>query len=243
MEIRAKNLIKKYRDKEILHNISFSISFNQGGVIGLIGPNGAGKSTILRVLSGVLLPNSGSISFSSESTLGKKDGSIWIKDNVFFVPVGDRGLRSALTIFENLKYFTALRGGNLKENKKRFNHYLEIFKAEQLKNTIFENMSTGQKKKACILVAISLNPKLLLLDEPSNGLDIDAQLELMTLVKELTDIHGITTIISSHDTHLISNIADAYLFIKKGNVAEVVKQSLNEKDLIEKYHELFGETK
>lgn len=226
---------KNYGEKEVLKNIDFCIK-REASIVGLIGPNGVGKSTLLRIIAGVLLPNGGQI---IESSSKEKLYENWAHDNTIFVPSGERGLKNKLTILENSVYFASLKGVKKSESRKDILKLSKIMKFDELLNTTYEKLSTGQKKKAAILVSTALNSKYLLLDEPSNGLDINAQESLVELFLYLKNKKEKTLIISSHDPGIMSKIVDHYLFIKEGSICCDTEYKFEEKELISKYHEIY----
>lgn len=225
MEIEFKNVTKNYGKRTVLHNLNFSIKENT--VVGLVGPNGVGKSTLLRLLAGVLIPNSGEICCSTKDAYEN-----WARSNTFFVVSGERGLRNKLTIRENVLYFSALKGSSSKLALKRLNKYAETMNLTELLNKTYESMSTGQKKISAILVGVSLNTAYLLMDEPSNGLDLNAKKYLATLIKSLDQ----TVVISSHDPELLSDVSTHYLFFNNGSIIDNIHDTLNEKEVAEMYH-------
>ena len=236
MEIQLAHVIKNYGTTEILHDVSLTLSVGGGAVLGLIGPNGAGKSTLMRLLSGITTINGGQLTIDDSES---HNYTRWAQRHTVYVPAGDRGLRNKLTLLENLQYFSALRCERFANVRQRFLDNIKLFDAEALINKEFDQMSTGQKKKATLLVAISLEPSLILLDEPSNGLDMLAQVELMQLIKTVAQQSGKTIILSSHDPVLMSGVTTQYVFINGGRFIQTIDHTLSEAELRETYDQLF----
>lgn len=232
MEIELKNIKKNYGKSRVLNNINFAIK--EGDILGLIGPNGVGKSTLLRLLAGVLLPNSGEI--CCEDTTNYES---WAHENTFFIPTGERGLKNKLSIYENAIYFCSIKGFDIQETKRRLEKYSKVMNFNDLLHIRFEKMSTGQKKKATLLIGIILSKSLLLLDEPSNGLDINAQNDLINNILMEKNEHK-TVVISSHDPGILAPVVDRYVFLKDGVVFKEIKNRIEEKELVNLYHKYYG---
>lgn len=236
MKIKMEKLSKVYGDKRVLHNISFDIDLVENQIIGLVGPNGAGKSTLMRLLGGITLENGGLLSLDSS----EKRYAIWARENSVYVPAGDRGLRNKLSLRDNLRYFSALRGKDGLINLCVLSDMINQFSANDLIDKQFDQMSTGQKKKASILIAVSVDASVLLLDEPSNGLDIESQEELKHILLYINhDLHK-QVVISSHDISLLSKVVDKYVFINEGNKIKEIKNKMNEDTLQKQYDEIYG---
>lgn len=238
MQICFEKVSKKYNKVEVLHELSLKFDLTENKVIGIVGPNGAGKSTLMRLISGISIINSGKIKIISDD-LEIENYSEWAKKNSYYVPAGDRGLRNKLSIEENLHYFSALRGINYKKSLHLMNKIAQEFDGINLLKKQFDHMSTGQKKKSTILVGMSILSGILLLDEPSNGLDMDAQIELEQIILKNKLFGNQCTVISSHDPVLLSTVVDQYFFINNGNLIEIVDHTLSEEILQKKYHQLY----
>lgn len=238
LRIVGTDIAKFYGKTQVLFDLSFEIELNQRGVVGLIGPNGAGKSTIMRLLSGITTLSAGDLTLvNSTNTV---ELGPWSRSNSFYAPAGERGLRNKLTLMDNLKYFSALRRDNYEQVSQNAVHYAELLNANALLAKEFGKLSTGQKKKAEIIVAVSLNTKLLILDEPSTGLDINAQEDLMDLIDTIARMHEKKIIISSHDPNFIAKSVNQYLFVSAGRIVKTVPKQLTEEMLVAQYKSLFG---
>ncbi|WP_125605751.1 ATP-binding cassette domain-containing protein [Lapidilactobacillus bayanensis] len=240
MKIVGQEIDKYYGHRQVLYRADFEILLNQPGIIGLIGPNGAGKSTLMRLLSGITTPNSGKLFLEDSATSKVDDYSSWSRDNAYYVPTGERGLRNKLSIKDNLRYFAALRQVSPTRALESLQRIAKDFQIEDLLDRDIDQMSTGQKKKAEIMVAVALDARLLLLDEPSNGFDIDAQVKLMHLIRTVGNTETKKIIISSHDPHLLANVANQYILIAEGHILKTLDQSLSEAELQEVYEQLFN---
>lgn len=237
MNIIGHEIDKYYGKNQVLYQLEFSIELNQTGVIGLIGPNGAGKSTLMRMLGGITEPNAGKLLVDGLAT--SREYNLWARANSYYAPTGERGLRNKLSTKDNLRYFAALRGVSQKTSLRLLNQVALDLGAEELINKDFDQMSTGQKKKAEMMVAVALNARLLLLDEPSNGLDIESQINLMHLMHTIGDADNKKVIVSSHDPSLLANVVSQYIFILNGRILRTLNYPLNESELREVYEHLY----
>ena len=218
MQISVKHLEKFYAKKKVLDDFSAEILLEGHNIYGIVGPNGAGKTTFLKVLSGILSSNSGNIFLEGNDY---EDYEKWAKSSVAFIFSGERGLRLKNTVYDNVIYYGILKGSNIKEIKENIVIYSKLLEIEPLLNRRIEELSTGQKKKAAILCGLCSNMKLIILDEPSIGLDINSIIELKNVLIKVTDEVNTTLIISSHDIEFLSTLCQKYIFIFNGkNVFE-----------------------
>lgn len=209
MEIlKCDNLKKVIKGKTIIENISFSM--NEGDVIGLIGPNGAGKTTTMKLILGLIKITEGTVKINGydiqkEFTKAiEKVGAI-IENPDFYM---------YLSGYDNLK-ITANNYKNISKN--RIN---EVIKIVGLENRIKDKVSTyslGMRQRLGIAVALINNPELLILDEPTNGLDVEGIIEMRNLIKRLSN-QGISILISSHNLNEIDNLCNRIIAIKNGRI-------------------------
>ena len=192
--IQTKNLNKSYKKQEVNKDISLLVPKNS--IYGLLGPNGAGKSTLLKMLTGMINPTSGEIIYK-EKTWSRNDlleiGSLIEQSPIY----------ENLTARENLKVRTLLY--NLPDS--RIEDVLEIVNLTNTGNKKAGKFSMGMKQRLGIAIALLNNPKLLILDEPTNGLDPIGIGDLRELIKSFPK-KGITVIISSHILSEVEQIAD-----------------------------------
>lgn len=206
--VECKNLKKQVKNKTIVENISFSI--NKGDIVGLLGPNGAGKTTIIKLILGLIKISEGTVlinGYNIETDFVKaidKVGAI----------VESPDLYMYLSGYDNLK-ITANNYKNISKNR-----ILEVAKIVGLDNRIKDKVSTyslGMRQRLGIAEAIINNPELLILDEPTNGLDIEGTIEMRNLIKSLSN-HGIAILISSHNLTEIDNLCNRIIAIKNGKM-------------------------
>ncbi len=209
MEIlKCENLKKQVKNKVIVENISFSM--NKGDVVGFIGPNGAGKTTTIKLILGLIKLTEGKVYIDGYDI---QKNYIKAMEKVGAI-VETPDLYMYLSGYDNLK----LTANNYKNiTKKRIN---EVIKMVGLENRIKDKVSTyslGMRQRLGIAEAIINNPELLILDEPTNGLDIEGTIEIRNLIKELSN-EGIAILISSHNLTEIDNLCNRIIAIKNGKI-------------------------
>lgn len=224
------NINKYYKNKQVLFDFTFQINTNQNGIYGLIGPNGAGKTTILKLITGLLDYTSGSI-----STDESKNYNNWCKDNIVLIPAGERGLRYKNTIYDNILFFAAMKGISEKRTKKLIGDLAEEMNVSKLLHKRLETLSMGQKKKALLLCGLCTDMKIVIMDEPSNGLDIDSQMEMKDIIQKMVLKYNKTILISSHDLDFVSDIADHYLFVFQGRNVRELQNKMDTNKIREEY--------
>jgi ABC-2 type transport system ATP-binding protein len=213
--LEVKNLSKTFGRVEALKNISFKIT--KGKIVGFLGPNGAGKSTTMNVLMGFIAPTSGEAHLFGEKV---SPNTQHLHANLGFLSA-NMPLDNSLTVLQEIKYFAALA-------KTDTAYALELSRRLALDLKIkVKNLSTGNRQKLALVVAFLNKPKLLILDEPTNGLDPLAQDEFNKIIKELGS-SGTTVFISSHILSEISSLCDEFIFIKQGEiVANLIASELH----------------
>ena len=214
MILKTIDLCKSFSGQMAVNNISLNIEKNS--VYGLLGPNGAGKSTTLKMITGILKPNSGSIEF---------DGHLWKRNDLERIGalIEMPPLYENLTAYENLKVRTALLG----LDDARINEVLQIVQLTNTGKKRVGQFSLGMKQRLGIAIALLNHPKLLILDEPTNGLDPVGIEELRELISSFP-AKGITVILSSHILSEVQQIADHIGIIAGGILGYEGKLNANE---------------
>lgn len=200
--LQTKNLCKFYKNQKAVNNISISVKRNS--IYGLLGPNGAGKSTFLKMITGVLHPTSGQIIF---------DNHIWSRKDLANIGalIESPPLYGNLTARENLKVRSILLG----IPDTRIDEVLKIVGLTNTGKKKASQFSMGMKQRLGIAIALLNNPKLLILDEPTNGLDPIGIQELRDLIKTFPS-RGITVILASHILSEVKQLADHIGIINNG---------------------------
>ena len=221
--LSVKNLHKSFGDFKAVNNISLHV--NQGDIYGFLGPNGAGKSTTLRMVLGLIRPNSGEILINGESNSGKNRNFLGSIGALIEKP----DFYKNLSAYDNLKILFKM--SRLKNN----NRISEVLKEVDLwdkKNQKVGGFSQGMKQRLGIAQTLMHQPSLIILDEPSNGLDPQGQSDMRNLILRINKEMGITVIISSHILSEIEKISNRMVVINKGekivegNVQELMQNEL-----------------
>ena len=212
MEIlKIKNLNKSFGKKKILKNVSFNV--NEGDILGFIGPNGAGKTTTIKMILGLQSINSGTVTINGYD----------IKKNF------EKAIEKVGTIVENPDLYMYLSGydnlkliSNLYKNvdKKRIDEVIKIVKLETRINDKVSKYSLGMRQRLGIAQALLHKPNLLILDEPTNGLDPEGIKELRDIIKRLATKEKVGVVISSHNLSELESFCNKIVIIKNGEIVE-----------------------
>jgi ABC-2 type transport system ATP-binding protein len=218
--VKINNLYKKFGDNIAVDSINITI--NQGEVYGLLGPNGAGKSTIINIMSGLLKMNKGSIEILQKD-LGKN--SKFIKSNIGVVPQ-ELAIYEELTAYENVKFFASLYGLKGSELKNKTLEALEFVGLKEKAKEYPKSFSGGMKRRLNIACAIAHTPKLIIMDEPTVGIDPQSRNHILKSVKKLNE-KGSTIIYTTHYMEEVETICTRIGIIDHGKlIAEGTKEEL-----------------
>jgi sodium transport system ATP-binding protein len=210
--IVVKNLRKFFGDVKAVNDVSFEA--RDGEITGLLGPNGAGKTTTLRMLYSLLPPDEGEIRIDG---LDPTRDAMEIKRTLGVVP-DNRGLYSRLTARENIAYFGELHGMSKKAIEKRIETMTATLDMGDFINRRTEGFSQGQNVKVAIARAMVHEPQTVLLDEPSNGLDVMSTRALRDYIRKLKAA-GHSVVLSTHIMQEVAALCDRIVIIAKGEVA------------------------
>jgi len=213
--LSTKDLKKIYPGKTpftAINGISFSL--NQGEILGLLGPNGSGKTTTIQMLLGTLAVTSGSIHYFDKEF--KKNRSE-ILQYVSFASTYT-SLPWILTVTENLEVFGLLYGISREESRKKFEPLLDRFGILDKKNQRVGSLSAGQVTRLMIVKAFFIEPKIVLLDEPTASLDPDIANDICSFLLEQRDKKGLSILFSSHKMEEVMEICDRTIFLKEGKI-------------------------
>jgi ABC-2 type transport system ATP-binding protein len=205
--ITVQHLVKRYGDFVAVNDVSFSIK--EGEIFGIIGPNGAGKTTAVECISGLRLPDSGSISIYGLSP--QKDRN---KIRKFVgIQLQESALPPRLKVGEAVELFASFYSNPLKPDD-----LLDSLGIKSVKNSIFKKLSGGQKQRLSIALALVGNPKVAILDELTTGLDPEARRETWTLIEGIRD-RGVTVILVTHFMDEAERLCDRLALINRGKLA------------------------
>ena len=223
--LKVDNLTKKRRNKVVVDNLSFSV--NEGDIFGFLGPNGAGKSTTMKMILNLIKKDGGKVyidGFDIDSNFKDaiKNVSAIIESPAIYLD---------LTAYENLKI--AKNFSDSYNVSLEIDDVLSIVGLKGRENEKAKNYSLGMKQRLSIAMALIKNPKIILLDEPTNGLDPKGVVEMRELIKELSHKHNKTIIISSHILHEIEMMCNRVVIINKGKqiLESDMDSILNQKNL------------
>ena len=206
--LKISSVRKNFNEVIALDNVSFDIK--SGEVVGLVGSNGAGKTTLLRLMSGVYRPSSGSV------TLGDDTPVHLMRDHLGVVPEST-GLYSRLTAWENIRYHSRLYGIDDSVSWKRTLKFAQSLDMEENLSRYTKGFSRGMRQKTALLRALAHGPKVLLLDEPTAGLDITSARTVRSLVEQIK-LEGGTVVYSTHQLFEAQQVCDRIIIIQNGNV-------------------------
>ncbi|MBC7866927.1 MAG: ABC transporter ATP-binding protein [Gloeobacteraceae cyanobacterium ES-bin-316] len=206
--LQVNNLSKQFDSLKAVDHLSFTV--NEGDVYGFLGENGAGKSTTMRMMLTLIKPSGGEINIFGKSLLHHRNEVLQQIGAVIERP----DLYKYLTAYENLSIFARLSG--LKISRKLIMDQLQMVGLADRYNSKVKTYSQGMKQRLGIAVALVHNPKLILLDEPTNGLDPQGIADMRNLILNLSREHGKTVIVSSHLLTEIEQVANRMIIIHKG---------------------------
>lgn len=236
--IHCEKVTKKFQKTNTLalNEVTFTVDDNE--VACLLGPNGAGKTTLIKCLAGLIIFDSGDIHINNVK-IGK--GKTPFNNSTEIILDGARNIYWQVKVKTNFYYFGALKGKSRKVIDENINKYDEKFKFKHLLNKRVSDLSLGQKQKVAILSSILLEPNVLILDEPSNGLDIDAKNDLVNLLLLIKKDIGVSILITSHDLEFTQKICDKYIFINNGNIlGEISNKNLSLEDIENQYTKMIN---
>lgn len=204
--IFAKNLVKRFDEKEALKNISLEIA--EGSVYGLVGSNGSGKSTLLRLIAGVYMADEGEIGIDGVNTFNNpalKSQIAFLGDTPYFLPQSD--LKEMAALYSNM--YPSF-------DYEIYNHLLTVFPLDQ--KARLSTFSKGMQRQAALILSLSTKPKYILLDEAFDGLDVVMRRVLANIIMESVEKYGMTAVIASHNLLELENVCDHIAVVHEGKI-------------------------
>ncbi len=223
--IQLENITKSYDSNKVVDNLSFNVKM--GHILGFLGPNGAGKSTTIGMISTLIKQDSGRILYKGETIENCRRK---FKSEIGVVPQ-DLAIYADLTAYQNVQFFASLYGISKKNIDKVCNHALEFVGLETVKNKKAKTYSGGMKRRLNIACSLVNEPKLIILDEPTVGIDPQSRNYILDSIRKLQD-KGVTVIYTTHYMEEIEAIADDVVIMDHGKVL------IN--DTLENVHNLFS---
>lgn len=225
--LSIKKLRKVYNNngKEFIALDDVSFNIKQGEIVALLGPNGAGKTTIVSIIGGYLLPTSGSVIVDGQDIIKTRS-----RDNIGVSFGGDLGFYGRATAKQNLSFFADLANIPYRKQKKEIERVLDLVNLTSDMNKKVQFFSKGMKQRMHIARALLGNPKLLLLDEPTDGLDVEIATNIRKVIKDLSQ-NNISILLTSHmmsEVEALSNqiiLLGAGKIYAKGTVEKIIKMS------------------
>ena len=209
-----------------LEGVSFTV--RPGGITALVGPDGAGKSTLLRMAAGLLRPDSGRISFAGQSNESKGGRFDAVQDQIGYMPQ-KFGLYEDLTVQENLDLYADLRGVGNREREERYRELLAMSAMEPFRQRLAGRLSGGMKQKLGLICTLVAPPRLLLLDEPTVGVDPLSRQELWRIVERLTDRSGMSVVVSTSYLDEAAHCDEVVLLFEGKTLAAGTPESIRER--------------
>lgn len=232
---RRKNKSNKKYDDVTVAVDKLNLSIRPGELFGLIGPNGSGKTTTIKCLSTILIPDEGRAIVNGFDT--KKETTM-VRASLGMVIGGERTLYWKLTARDNLMYFASLYKMKRRHSKKRVEELLEKLQLADRADERLEDYSTGMRQKVAIARALLHDPPILLLDEPTLGLDPNISRQIRSQIKELSKEQRKTVLLTTHYMDEADQLCDRVAFINNGKIVAVdtpnrLKAMVKEKELVE----------
>lgn len=212
MELKIEHLSKHFKDKTAVDDVCLTLT---PGVWGLLGANGAGKTTLMRMIADIMTPTSGTV-FYDGTDIHKMSGAY---RNLFGFLPQDFGYSRDFTVKDYLEYIAALKDVSARETTKKINHLLEILTLSDVKNKKISKLSGGMKRRVGIAQAMLNDPKILIMDEPTAGLDPGERVRFRNFISEFS--HDRMVLISTHIVSDIEYIATRNAIMKAGRIIDV----------------------
>ena len=206
--LSLRGVSKSFEEVEALRDINFDIK--SGEIVGLVGSNGAGKTTLLRLMSGVYLPSEGKISLASGEDVSKMRSELGV------VPEST-GLYSRLTAWENIRYHSRMHGIDDDVAWKRVSMFAKHLQMSDALSRHTKGFSRGMRQKTALLRALAHGPSILLLDEPTAGLDVTSARTVRSLVQQLGQEGG-TVVYSTHHLAEAEQVCDRIIIVHNGEI-------------------------
>jgi ABC-2 type transport system ATP-binding protein len=214
--LAVRNVVKTFGDVRAVDGISFTV--RRGSITGLLGRNGAGKTTTIRMITGIFMPDTGSIDW-----LGSSDGASY-RDRIGYLPE-ERGLYKQMKVVEHLLFLAEIKGRRPADVRPSIEQWLQRFELQDKRDAKVEELSKGNQQKVQLIGTLLHDPELIILDEPQSGLDPVNMVLVRNLLRDLK-AEGKTILLSTHMMAEAERMADQIILIHRGRV--VLQGSIEE---------------
>ena len=233
--MKVKDLIKKYDGKTVVKSVSFEIP--KGKVLSLIGPNGAGKSTVMGMISRLIARDGGAIEFEGQDISGWKSKELAKRLSIL---TQSNNIQMKLSVRELVTFgrFPYSAGHNTEEDERIIDQAISYMELEDIQDQFIDELSGGQRQRAYIAMVIAQDTEYVLLDEPTNNLDIYHASNMMKIVRRLCDELGKTVILVLHEINYAAFYSDYICAFKDGEIAKfgTVEEVMTKENLSQIYH-------
>lgn len=218
--VSVEGLSKRYKDKTVLDDISFRM--RKGDVIGYLGKNGSGKTTTINILVGLLGADKGKVHILGKD-IEKEYNQLYGKIGIMF---DENGLYGKMTVKQNLDYYIKLFRIDYKEKQAFFEQLYQEMNYEEIKNVQVNKLSKGMKRMVTLVRTLMLQPEILILDEPFDGIDIENRSKFIKLIQKYYEENKPTIMLTSHVMADIEELANRIVILKDGDI--VIDDSMEE---------------
>ncbi len=209
----SKTYPKKKEKVKALEDVSFQV--REGELVGLLGPNGAGKTTMVKIICGLVAPDKGKVMVSGFNPWEKRSKAL---ENLSAVLEGNRNIYWPLTVRENLDFFAALKGEKPKMVRGRVDELISLLNLEDKVNVTARSLSRGMQQKLALAVALVVDVPVLILDEPTLGLDVESALEIRGMLQNVVREENKTVLLTTHDMRLVKAVCPRVIIINEGKI-------------------------
>jgi len=223
--LEIKGLKKSFKAKEVLKNLNLSIK--EGVIVCLLGNNGAGKTSLINCILRMIQADAGSILLDGRDIFTYKNEEYFSKVNALLE--SSVNVYDYLTGWQNIEYFSGLL--KLDSENEKIKTYISLFELEEAIHEAVGTYSRGMRQKLALLIALMSSPKLLLLDEPTLGLDIQSKLSVIQILNTIIKTEKIAVLLTSHQMDVVQKLQSRILILKDGVVHEFDKTDYEDKDL------------
>ena len=223
--LEIKGLKKSFKAKEVLKNLNLSIK--EGEIVCLLGNNGAGKTTLINCILRMIQADAGSILLDGRDIFTYKNEEYFSKVNALLE--SSVNVYDYLTGWQNIEYFSGLQ--NIDSGNEKIKTYISLFELKEAIHEAVGTYSRGMRQKLALLIALMSSPKLLLLDEPTLGLDIQSKLSVIQTLNTIIKTEKIAVLLTSHQMDVVQKLQSRILILKDGVVHAFDKTDYEDKDL------------